>query len=124
MKKVSQKEREEVATKGFLQDQDFVTKEFLQEQNFVTKDFLQQQNFVTKDFLQEQNFVTKDFLLDSLGAYATKDYLDIRLKEQTTDFKQYLDSLMEHQMHQLETLMEQMDERYVLRREWKKMGTL
>lgn len=53
--------------------------------------------------------VTKGFL---------KDYLDIRLKEQTLDFKQHLESLMEHQMHQLEILMEQMDDRYVLRKEW------
>ena len=71
MKKLSQKEREEVATKGFLEDH-----------------------------------------------YVTKYYLDMRLKEQLLDFRQHLDTLMEHQMHQLQVLMEQMDERYVLRREW------
>lgn len=72
MKKLSQKEREEVATKGFLEDH-----------------------------------------------YVTKDYLDMRLKELSLDFRQHLDSLMGHQMHQLEILIEQMDDRYVLRREWK-----
>ena len=67
---------------------------------------------------EREESVTKGFLEDYLGIYVTKDYLDIRLKEQTLDFKQHLNSLMEHQMHQLEILMEQMDERYMLRREW------
>lgn len=58
---------------------------------------------------EREESVTKGFL---------EEHLDIRFKEQTLDFKQHLDSLMEHQMHQLEILMEQMDERYVLRREW------
>ena len=90
-KKLSQKEREEVVTKGFLSD------------------YLDSKNYITKDYLDSKNYITKDYL---------EDYLDMRFKKQTLEFKQYLDSLMEHQMHQLQILMEQMDERYVLRREW------
>lgn len=66
---------------------------------------------------QRNEPVTKGFLIDN--GYVTKDYLDKKLKEQSRDFRQHLESLMEHQMDQLQIFMEQMDERYVLRREWK-----
>ncbi len=39
-RKLSTKERDEVVTKGYLEDQDFVTKQYIEEQNFVTKDYL------------------------------------------------------------------------------------
>ena len=77
MKKLSQKEREELVTKGFLED-------------------------------------CFDIRFEELSKKLTKEITT----EISADFRQHLDSLMEHQMHQLEVLMEQMDDRYVLRREW------
>lgn len=86
---ISQKEREEVVTKGFL-----------------------------SDYLDSKNYITEDYLDKRLEIYVTKDYLDVRLQEQTTEFKQYMEALMEHHMHQLQVFIEHMDDRYVLRREW------
>lgn len=65
----------------------------------------QREEVVTKGFLYEQNFVTKE-------------YLDKKLKEQSAEFRHYIDTLIEHQLDQIQIFMEQMDERYVLRREW------
>lgn len=41
-KKLTKKEREEVVTKGYLEDQDYVTKQYLDEklEKYVTKDYL------------------------------------------------------------------------------------
>lgn len=70
---------------------------------------------------EREELVNKGYLEDVLESknYVTKEYLDQRLIIQSQDFRQHLDSLMEHQMHQLQVFIEQMDERYVLRREWK-----
>jgi len=92
-KELSQKEREEVVTKGFLVD------------------YLDKKEYITRPVLEE-------ILEKKLEPYVTKDYLDKRMKEQSADFRQHLDSLIEHHMNQLQIFMESMDERYVLRREW------
>lgn len=65
---------------------------------------------------QRNEVVTKGFLVDN--GYLTKDYLDQRLKEQSSEFLQRLEFLTKHQMNQLQIFMEQMDERYVLRKKW------
>jgi hypothetical protein len=90
-KKLSQKEREETVTKGFL-----------------------------SDCLEDT--VTKGFLSDCLKDYVTKDYLtetiNNAMEKQAKDFYQHMDALMEHHMHMLQVFMENMDDRYVLRKEW------
>ncbi len=87
MKKLSQKEREEVLTKGFLIDNKYLTLRTLDE-------IMDPKNRITKEQLESKLKLLKD------------------------DARQHIESLMEHQMHQLQVLMEQMDERYVLRKEW------
>ena len=93
MKKLTPKQRNELVTKGSLSD------------------FLVGNEYITRKILE-------DTLNKKLEPYVTKDYLDQRLKEQSSEFLQRLESLMEHQMNQLQIFMEQMDERYVLRKEW------
>jgi hypothetical protein len=93
MKKLTPKQRGEAVTKGFLVDNEYVTKSSLEE-----------------------------ILENKLKPYVTKDYLDIKLREQSAEFRQHVESLMEHQINQIQIFMEQMDERYVLRREWKVVG--
>jgi hypothetical protein len=78
----------------------------------------QREETVTKGFLYEQNFVTKEYLDKKLEPYVTKEYLDKKLKEQSAEFRQHIDTLIEHQLDQIQIFMEQMDKRYVLRREW------
>lgn len=48
-KKLTKKEREEVVTKGYLND-------YLESQNYVTKQYLDEklENYVTKDYLDER----------------------------------------------------------------------
>lgn len=110
MRKLSQKEQEEVVTKGFLVEYlEKTLEEKLESKNYVTKDYLE-------EVLESKNYITKDYL-DSKN-YITKDYFEEGLNKQSADFRQHLESLMEHQMDQLQVFMEQMDNRYVLRREW------
>ena len=86
-REISQKEREEFVTRGFLIDQKYLTLKTLEE-------IMDPKNRVTKESLEK------------------------RLELLSSDFRQHLETLMEHQMNQLQILMEQMDDRYVLRREW------
>ena len=86
-KKLSQKERGEVVTKGFLIGNKYVTLKTLDE-------IMDPKNRITREQVQNKLNLMKD------------------------DSRQYLEALMEHQMNQLQTLIEQMDERYVLRKEW------
>lgn len=64
---------------------------------------------VTKRFLIENEFITRKTL---------EEILDIRFEKHSREFRQYLETLMEHQMHQLQVFMEHLDDRYVLRKEW------
>ncbi len=91
MEKLSKKESKEIVTKGFLV-------------NYLEQ-VLESKNYITKDYLESRNYITKDYFED-------------RLTKQSAEFRQYIESLMEHQVHQLQVLIEQMDDRYVLRREW------
>jgi hypothetical protein len=87
-KKLSQKERDEAVTKGFLED-------YLDE------------------VLESKNYITKDYFEERLESTITK-----ALEKQSKDFYQHMDALIEHQLHSLQTFMESMDDRYVLRKEW------
>lgn len=66
MSKLSKKEREEVVTKGHLEDQDYVTKDFL-------VDYLESNNYVTKDYLDKKfshyfQLISEDFSHKITGA--------------------------------------------------------
>ena len=103
MKKLSQKERNEVVTKGFLVDYlDKVLDEKL-ESKLESK---------LEEKLESKNYVTKEYL---------EDRLDKSLTKQSKDFYQHMEALIEHQLHSIQTFMESMDDRYVLRREWNEM---
>lgn len=90
MKKLSKKERGEVVTKGYLEDQEYVTNSYLKAQDYVTKSYLNE-------------------VLD-------KRFEEFR-KEINKDFKYHIDVLIEHQKDQLQVLLEGLDNRYVLRSE-------
>lgn len=94
-KKISKKEREEVVTKGFLVD------------------YLDSKDYITKDYLDSQNYVTKDYFETRLESTINK-----ALEKQSKEFYRHMEALMEHHMHSLQVFMENMDERYVLRKEW------
>lgn len=72
-------------------------------------------DLVTKGFLEDY---LDDYFDEKLEPYVTKDYLDKKLKEQSSEFRQYIDTMIGYQIHQIQIFMEQMDERYVLRKEW------
>jgi len=69
-KKLSQKERNEVVTKGFLIDNNFVTEsrleEILDSKNYVTKDWAQEmfetfQKIIREDFAQQTGALIEAF---------------------------------------------------------------
>lgn len=75
---------------------------------------------VTRGFLIDNKYLTLktlDEIMDPKNRI-TREQVENKLKLLSDDARQYLETLMEHQMNQLQILMEQMDERYVLRREW------
>lgn len=57
--------------------------------------------------------VNKGFLVDYLD-----EVLDSKLEEQLKHIDQRIETLMEHQVHQLQVILESLDDRYVLRQEW------
>jgi hypothetical protein len=87
-KKLSKKEEGEVVTKGYLRD-------YLDE------------------VLESKNYITKDYFEERLESTINK-----ALEKQSKDFYQHMDALIEQQLHSLQTFMETMDDRYVLRKEW------
>ena len=62
---------------------------------------------------EREEIVTKGFLEDYF-----EDRLNIALEKQSKEFRQYIDTMIEYQLNSIQTFMENMDERYVLRREW------
>ncbi len=62
--------------------------------------------------------VTKGFLEDYF-----EDRLNIALEKQSKEFRQYIDTMIEYQLNSIQTFMENMDERYVLRKEWLSQNT-
>ncbi|MEY4440639.1 MAG: hypothetical protein RLY49_265 [Candidatus Parcubacteria bacterium] len=80
----------------------------------------QRKEVVTKGFLFDNKYLTLktlDEIMDPKNR-VTREQVEEKLSLLSDDLRQHLEALMEHQMHQLQVLMEQMDERYVLRREW------
>jgi hypothetical protein len=107
-RKLSQKEREEPATKGFLEDyleytlkkKGHVTQKFLIEHGYVTQEYLEDvlenREFLTKDFLESKNYVVNEHIKRK---YVTKIYsqdmfetLQLKMNE---DFKHHINSLVE-----------------------------
>ncbi len=80
----------------------------------------EREEVVTKGFLIDQKYLTLKTLEEIMDPKnrVTKESLEKRLALLSSDFRQHLETLMEHQINQLQILMEQMDERYILRREW------
>ena len=76
---------------------------------------------VTKGFLVDHKYLTIKTLEELMDPknYVTKESLEQKLSLLSNESRQHLEALVEHQMHQLQIFMEQMDERYVLRRELK-----
>ena len=93
-KKLSQKERGEVVTKGFLED--YLDKT-LESKNYVTKDYLESKNFVTKEYLDQQNFVTKDWALDMFETFE---------KRIVEEFRNHTGALMEFHTHQNQLIVD------------------
>lgn len=82
-KKLSQKERGEVVTKGFLED-------------YLDKT-LESKNYVTKDYLTQQNFVTKDWALDMSETFE---------KRIVEEFRNHTGALMEFHAHQNQLIVD------------------
>ncbi len=61
--------------------------------------------------------VTKGFLEDYLND-VLEFTINNALEKQSKEFRQYIDTMIEYQLNSIQTFMENMDERYVLRREW------
>ncbi len=97
-KKLSQKERNESVTKGFLEDY----KDFLERKKYVTesslKKTLENKDYVTKDFLKKQDYVTKD--------WATEMYQKI-----TEEFARHTNALVEMIRHENRLIIEALEHR-------------
>lgn len=140
MKKLTQKEREQAVTKGFLEDclesKEFVTQGFLTDyldsKEYVTKDFLvdylDSREYVTKgflvDYLDSREYVTKNFLVDYLDSkdYATKTdaeqiasrYANLVIEEMTSRIKAIIQDLKSSIMTQEQWLSNHEDRILVL----------
>jgi hypothetical protein len=79
----------------------------------------EREELVTKGFLIDNKYLTirtLDEILDPKNRI-TQEQLDTKINLLREDARQHLEALMEHRMHQLQVLMEQIDARYVLRKE-------
>lgn len=106
MKKLSKKEREELVTKGYLND-------LIEKKEFLIYKYLKKKGFATKKELNLDKYVTKEYYNDTLEEIVSK-----RFKKQDTKNRGDIEALMEHHIHQLQVLLEGLDHRYVLRSEW------
>ncbi len=79
MKKLSQKERNQTVTKGFLEDQ-----------NFVTKDYL-------KEYIDSKDFVTKEWSLEMFESFE---------KRMMEELKNHTNSLMDFARHENKLIVE------------------
>jgi len=73
---------------------------------------------------EREETVTKGFLFDCFEErdYVTKDYLKEALLEQSEDFHRRVSAVLEEHRAYLGALIENLDNRYVLRREWRAQG--
>jgi hypothetical protein len=124
-KKLSQKERGEVVTKGFLKDyldsKNYITKDYLDSKNYITKDYLDSKNYITKDYLDSKNYITKDYL-DSKDYitreylegkdYATRSHVDSIFDYYQSDMKHHIDSLIERQHDYFRAIIETLEGRF------------
>jgi hypothetical protein len=109
-KKLSKKERENVVTKGYLFD-------LMEKQEFLIFKYFKSKGFVTKKELNLDDYITKEYYYDSV-----EEIVERRLKKLKSQHRSDIEILMEHHLHQLQTLFEGLDNRYVLRKEWKPSG--
>jgi hypothetical protein len=100
-KTLTQEERDEVATKGWIEDQDFATKGWIEDQDFATKGWIMDQDFATKRWIEDQNYVNTttfreaiDVLVNLIERQGQKfEQLLLREKE---EFRRYVESLHEN----------------------------
>ena len=85
-RKLTQKEREEAVTKGYVEDQDFVTMKTLKKHDYRTEAYF-------KKALSSEDFATKEYVAEAFAAMDTK-------------FQRYIQSLMEDNRHYFQVLME------------------
>lgn len=92
--KLSQKQRGEIVTKGYLHD-------LLDEKDYVTKEYL-------NNLLESKNYVTKEFLM---GEFKTtfRNELEIFVED---SFKRHVNALMEDDRDTVMTLIEVFQNRF------------
>ena len=91
-KKLSQKERNESVTKGYLEDQDYVTKEYFHDTLEAT--------------LDKKDYATKDYVGASFEA------MDLKFQGYMEDSRRHMTMLMEDNRHQIRLLMEGTNARF------------
>lgn len=79
IKKLTHEERDEAATKGWIEDQDFATKGWIEDQDFATKGWIEDQGFVNNTTFRE-----------------AIDMLVSLMERQEENFKRYVESLHEN----------------------------
>jgi hypothetical protein len=94
-KKLTKKQREEVVTKGYLED------------------LLEEKDYVTKSHLNETLYDMMNTMSETMDRK-----ISIAMDKQLQEFNRNMGALMEHQMHQIQIMFESLDTRYVLRSEW------
>lgn len=94
-RKLSQKERNEPVTKGFLVDNEYVTRSSLEE------------------ILDSKNYATKDYIYEMLESFEKKIQIsfDQKINEIQRDNRQHLETILEYMDQKLDIFLEKVDAR-------------
>ena len=92
IKKLTQEERDEVSTKGWIEEQDFATKGWIEDQDFATKSWIEDQNYVNTTTFRE----AIDVLVNLIERQGQK-FEELLLREKE-EFRRYVESLHENHL--------------------------